>query len=73
VYGEVVHKDGLPGFQGRDQDLPHVQLERLGSDRPSMLIEASIPSNVIEEISVMFFPQFLETFPRALSPLGTLV
>src|SRR5215216_2994345 len=37
-----------------------------------MLIEAPIPSNVIEEISVTFSSQFLGTLPNALSPLGAL-
>lgn len=37
-----------------------------------MLIEGPIPESVIEEISVMFFPQFLGAFPRALSPFGAL-
>ena len=42
------------------------------SEEPSMLTEAPIPSNVMEEMSVTFLPQFLGTFPRALSPLGAL-
>ena len=42
------------------------------SDDPRMLIDAPIPSKVIEEISVTFLPQFLGALPRALSPLGAL-
>ena len=37
-----------------------------------MLIEAPIPSEEIEEMSVTFFSQFLGAFPKALSPLGAL-
>lgn len=42
------------------------------SEDPSMLIEGPIPSKVIEEMSVTFFPQFLGAFPYALSPFGAL-
>jgi hypothetical protein len=42
------------------------------SDEPSMLMEASIPSNVMDEMRVTFLPQFLGALPRALSPLGAL-
>src|SRR4051794_24091735 len=37
-----------------------------------MLIDAPIPSSVIEVISAMFLLQFLGAFPWALSPLGAL-
>ena len=37
-----------------------------------MLIDAPIPSSVIEVISVMFLPQLLGAFPWALTPLGAL-
>ena len=39
-----------------------------------MLMDAPIPSVLIEEISVTFFlPQFLGAFPYALSPSGALL
>src|ERR687897_866707 len=37
-----------------------------------MLIDGPIPSNVTDEMSVTFLPQFLGAFPKALSPLGAL-
>jgi hypothetical protein len=37
-----------------------------------MLMDAPMPSTLIEEIKVTFLPQFLGAFPNALSPLGAL-
>jgi len=37
-----------------------------------MLIEAPIPSKLIEEISVTFLPQFLGALAMALLPFGAL-
>src|SRR5215212_6542172 len=37
-----------------------------------MLIDGPIPSKVTDEMRVTFLPQFLGTFPRALSPFGAL-
>jgi len=38
-----------------------------------MLMDGPIPSSrVMDEMSVMFLPQFLGAFPKALRPLGAL-
>jgi hypothetical protein len=37
-----------------------------------MLMDGPIPFVVIDEMSVMFLPQFLGAFPKALYPLGAL-
>ncbi len=42
------------------------------SEEPWMLMDGPIPFVVIDEMSVMFLPQFLGAFPKALRPLGAL-
>ena len=42
------------------------------SEEPWMLMDGPIPFVVIDEMSVMFLPQFLGAFPNALRPLGAL-
>jgi hypothetical protein len=42
------------------------------SEEPWMFMDGPIPFVVIDEMSVMFLPQFLGAFPKALCPLGAL-
>jgi hypothetical protein len=58
--------------EGGGQDVSRVEAERLLSEEPWMLMDGPIPFVVIDEMSVMFLPQFLGAFPKALYPLGAL-